>query len=198
PDRAAGGGAGTRHRPFRATGVPGRGRAQPQALGRMADRCLRLEGPSRRRCGRIGAARAGAGQPRRGDRRAVARTGAAHRGVGRGPFRGGARTGAADRRRPLVSGVLSRWWPDSVYGRAALLMLGSTLSFAMMALAIRLATATVPTTEIAFFRNLFGLIVLMPFILRRGTGLPRTRHVGLYPARTAIGLAALLCGSGGV
>ena len=39
-----------------------------------------------------------------------------------------------------------RWWPRSVYARAAVLMLGSTLSFAMMALTIRYATRTIPTT----------------------------------------------------
>lgn len=82
----------------------------------------------------------------------------------------------------------------STYTRAALLMLGSTLSFAMMVLAIRYATATVPTTEIAFFRNFFGLAVLMPLILRRGAGLPRTRHLPRYLLRTTIGLAAMLCG----
>src|SRR5690606_2907856 len=109
-------------------------------------------------------------------------------------LRRGGRTRAADRRRTLVNAPLARLRPGTAYGRAALLMLGSTLSFAMMALAIRYATATVPTTEIAFFRNVFGLLVLLPFILRRGQGLPRTRHIGLYLARTAIGLAAMLCG----
>jgi drug/metabolite transporter (DMT)-like permease len=94
----------------------------------------------------------------------------------------------------VVSGLPARLWPRSVYGRAALLMLGSTLSFAMMALAIRYATATVPTTEIAFFRNLFGLLALLPLILRRGKPLPRTRHVGRYLVRTSVGLVAMLCG----
>ena len=87
-----------------------------------------------------------------------------------------------------------RWWPQSVYARAALLMLGSTLSFAVMALTIRFATHTIPTTEIAFFRNLFGLIALLPLILRWGDPLPRTRHLGRYLARTTIGLGAMLCG----
>ena len=87
-----------------------------------------------------------------------------------------------------------RWWPQSVYARAAVLMLGSTLSFAVMALTIRYATRTIPTTEIAFFRNLFGLLTLLPLILRSGAGLPRTRHPGRYLARTVVGLAAMLCG----
>jgi len=43
--------------------------------------------------------------------------------------------------------------------RAALLMLGSTMSFAGMVLMIRLASSTLAFTEIAFFRNFFGLIV---------------------------------------
>lgn len=93
-----------------------------------------------------------------------------------------------------MSAPITRFRPKTAYGRAAVLMLGSTLSFALMVLAIRYATATVPTTEIAFFRNVFGLIVLLPFVLRRGAGLPRTRHLGLYLARTSIGLAAMLCG----
>src|SRR5690606_22896222 len=174
--------------------VSGRGSGQPQALGRLADRRLRLEGTPRRRCGRVGPARAGAGEPRCGQRRAAACAGAADRRIGCRTFRRDARTGATDRRRTLVKSTLVRLRPRSAYGRAALLMLGSTLSFAMMVLAIRYATATVPTTEIAFFRNLFGLLALLPLILRRGAGLPRTRQVGQYLARTAIGLASMLCG----
>ena len=46
--------------------------------------------------------------------------------------------------------------------RAALLMLGSTLAFGMMAVAIRYATRYVPTQEVAFFRNAFGLLALLP------------------------------------
>ena len=49
--------------------------------------------------------------------------------------------------------------------RAAWLMLGSTLSFGFMALAIRYATAYVPTQEVAFFRNAFGLVALLPMLL---------------------------------
>ncbi|MGY1409630.1 DMT family transporter [Luteimonas sp. A611] len=73
-------------------------------------------------------------------------------------------------------------------------MLGSTLSFAVMALTIRFATRTIPTTEIAFFRNLFGLAALLPLIMRWGDPFPRTRHLGRYLARATIGLGAMLCG----
>ena len=62
-----------------------------------------------------------------------------------------------------------RWLPASAHGRAALLMLASTASFALMAIAIRLASQTIPTTEVVFFRNFFGLLALLPMILRPGS-----------------------------
>ncbi|WP_101927148.1 MULTISPECIES: DMT family transporter [Luteimonas] len=72
-------------------------------------------------------------------------------------------------------------------------MLGSTSAFALMAIAIRYASATIPTTEVAFFRNFFGLLALLPILLRHGTGLPRTRNLGRYATRTVIGLGSMLC-----
>ncbi len=89
--------------------------------------------------------------------------------------------------------ALLRWRPATVQGQAALLMLGSTSAFALMAIAIRYASATIPTTEVAFFRNFFGLLALLPILLRHGTGLPRTRNLGRYATRTVIGLGSMLC-----
>ncbi len=77
--------------------------------------------------------------------------------------------------------------------RAAWLMLGSTLSFGIMALAIRYATAHVPTQEVAFFRNAFGLLALLPMLMRSGRAPLRTRQLPLYFVRSAIGLASMLC-----
>ncbi|WP_159682140.1 DMT family transporter [Luteimonas sp. 9C] len=72
-------------------------------------------------------------------------------------------------------------------------MLGSTSAFALMAIAIRYASATIPTTEVAFFRNFFGLLALLPILLRGGAGLPRTRNLGRYVVRTVVGLGSMLC-----
>ena len=77
--------------------------------------------------------------------------------------------------------------------RAAWLMLGSTLSFGIMALAIRYATAHVPTQEVAFFRNAFGLLALLPMLMRSGRAPLRTRQLPLYFVRSAIGLGSMLC-----
>ena len=78
--------------------------------------------------------------------------------------------------------------------RAAWLMLGSTLAFGLMAVAIRLATAHVPTTEVAFFRNAFGLLALAPLLLRAGPRVLRTRQLPRYALRAGIGLGSMLCG----
>lgn len=48
---------------------------------------------------------------------------------------------------------------------AALLMLASTIGFGLMAVCIRLASRTEPVAEVAFFRNLFGLLTLLPVLL---------------------------------
>lgn len=77
--------------------------------------------------------------------------------------------------------------------RAAMLMLFSTLSFGMMAITIRYASTQIPTTEIAFFRNAFGLLVLLPLILGPGKPLPRTQHGPRYIARSMLGLISMLC-----
>jgi drug/metabolite transporter (DMT)-like permease len=78
--------------------------------------------------------------------------------------------------------------------RAAALMLASTLSFGLMVIAIRLASAHLSTVEIAFFRNLFGLLFLLPMLLRPGQSLPRTAQLPRYLLRTAIGLVSMLAG----
>jgi len=77
--------------------------------------------------------------------------------------------------------------------RAALLMLGSTLAFSGMVLMIRFASSTLPATEIAFFRNFFGLLVLLPLIVRRGQPFPRPSALSRYFLRTCVGLTSMLC-----
>ena len=77
--------------------------------------------------------------------------------------------------------------------RAALLMLGSTLAFGLMAIAIRYATRYVPIQEVAFFRNAFGLLALLPMLIRPGSAPLKTQQLPRYFLRSAIGLASMLC-----
>jgi len=77
--------------------------------------------------------------------------------------------------------------------RAALLMLASTMAFGLMAIAIRYATRYVPTQEVAFFRNAFGLLALLPMLLRPGRAPLKTQQLPRYFVRSAIGLGSMLC-----
>ncbi len=78
--------------------------------------------------------------------------------------------------------------------RAALLMFASAMAFGLMAVAIRYATGHVPTQEVAFFRNAFGLLALLPLLLRPGHASLRTQQLPHYLLRSVIGLASMLCG----
>ncbi len=83
--------------------------------------------------------------------------------------------------------------PPANPARAALLMLASTTAFGVMAVTIRLASATLPTVEIAFFRNFFGLIALAPLLLRAGPAILRTRQLPKYLLRSTIGIGSMFC-----
>jgi drug/metabolite transporter (DMT)-like permease len=52
----------------------------------------------------------------------------------------------------------------------------------------------IATVQIAFFRNLFGLAALLPFLHRSGTAVFRTRQLPRYFIRSAIGIGSMLCG----
>lgn len=82
----------------------------------------------------------------------------------------------------------------SPHVRAALLMLGSTAMFAVMAVMIRLASQTLHTFEVAFFRNLFGLVAALPLLLRHGPTLLKTDQWGRYVFRCFIGILSMFCG----
>lgn len=84
--------------------------------------------------------------------------------------------------------------PHGTVMRAALLMLASTLFFGLMAVAIRLASQTLHAFEIAFFRNLFGVVAALPLLLRHGPGLLRTQHLPRYVVRCLVGVVSMLCG----
>ena len=83
----------------------------------------------------------------------------------------------------------------SRFVRAAMLMLASTLFFGLMAIVIRLASRSLPTFEIAFFRNTFGLLALLPLLYRGGRpAVLRTRQLPRYLLRSAIGIGSMLAG----
>lgn len=70
----------------------------------------------------------------------------------------------------------------------------SAVLFACMVIAIRLASQTLHAFEVAFLRNLFGLLFALPLLIRAGSGLLRTNKLPLYFLRCVIGLLSMLCG----
>lgn len=78
--------------------------------------------------------------------------------------------------------------------RAAGLMLASTACFGLMAILIRFVSRGFATSEIAFFRNLFGLLALLPLLWRGAPAVFRTRQLPRYFVRSAIGIGSMLCG----
>lgn len=78
--------------------------------------------------------------------------------------------------------------------RAVLLMTASTVIFGCMAVCIRLASAQLHPFEIAFFRNFFGFVFILPMLARHGPSLFRTNKLPLYVVRCLIGIVSMLAG----
>lgn len=75
--------------------------------------------------------------------------------------------------------------------QAVLWMVLSTAIFATGNILIRHATSEVHPFQVAFFRNAFSLLCLLPLVA--GTGLTlRTNRLGLYLSRSATSLCAML------
>lgn len=77
--------------------------------------------------------------------------------------------------------------------RGCLLMLASTVLFACMHALIRYATQRLPPVEVAFFRNLFGLLVIAPLLLRMGPSIFRTDRLGRHVTRALVNVGSMLC-----
>ena len=78
--------------------------------------------------------------------------------------------------------------------RGALLVTGAALMFASMGGLIRHISADLPNEQIVFFRNLFGLLILIPVVWQRGERIDlKTGHPGLHLLRSLFGLAAMYC-----
>jgi hypothetical protein len=76
--------------------------------------------------------------------------------------------------------------------RGVLLMFVSTFFFAAMHASIRHVSTTIHPFEIAFFRSLFALIVVLPWFLRDGFAPLRTRRIGLHGLRAVFNVCAML------
>jgi drug/metabolite transporter (DMT)-like permease len=75
--------------------------------------------------------------------------------------------------------------------RGALFMCGAAVAFSTMAGFIRLAAEELHPFQVVFFRNLFGLLIMTPWLMRAGLRVLSTQHMGLYIWRTVLGIFAM-------
>jgi drug/metabolite transporter (DMT)-like permease len=76
--------------------------------------------------------------------------------------------------------------------RAALWILLSGVCAVMMNALIRVAAQEMHPFEVAFFRCLFGLVLVLPWIIKSGPALSRGRNAGFYLLRGAVGLVSMV------
>ncbi|MCA8926609.1 MAG: DMT family transporter [Alphaproteobacteria bacterium] len=88
-----------------------------------------------------------------------------------------------------MQGVFAR---SSGTAQGMVLMLFSTVCFVCMQSMIRYVGETLPPFEVAFFRNLFGLVALTPIFLRQGLRPLKTRKLHLHAARGVIQSSGML------
>ena len=75
--------------------------------------------------------------------------------------------------------------------RGPLLMLAATAVLTCMHATVRHVSDGMHSFEITFFRNLFGLVAILPLALRAGIGNLKSRQPGLQLLRSAFGLVAM-------
>ena len=78
--------------------------------------------------------------------------------------------------------------------RGALWLLASAMLFTVMAVLAKFLGGRLDSLQVAFFRLLFGLIVILPFLMRGGIGMFKTHYPVLQLVRGVVGSTAMLCG----
>jgi drug/metabolite transporter (DMT)-like permease len=76
----------------------------------------------------------------------------------------------------------------------ALWMIASGIVFSAQGAIVKLLGMRLDSFEIAFFRCVFGLLVVLPFVFRGGTALFMTGRPGLHVVRALVGVSGMFCG----
>ncbi len=84
------------------------------------------------------------------------------------------------------------WARLSGTARGVLIMVASTLAFSAMHAAIVVTARDLHPFQIAFFRNIFGLLIFLPVVVRSGFGFMATRRPGLHMLRALLNVIAML------
>ncbi len=82
--------------------------------------------------------------------------------------------------------------PDPVV--AALLALGACVFFALLSASVKQLSGELHGFVIAFWRNLFGFVFMIPWLWRHGFGSLRTGRFGTYLFRSGLSVISMMCG----
>lgn len=76
--------------------------------------------------------------------------------------------------------------------RGAIYVIAASFFFAAMGALIRLGAAELHAFQIAFLRNVFGLLFMLPWLIRGGISVLKTERLGLYWLRAVLGVITML------
>ncbi|MBL8658686.1 MAG: DMT family transporter [Rhodospirillales bacterium] len=93
---------------------------------------------------------------------------------------------------PVAGALAARFARLPATTRGAIFMIGSAAGFAVMMAVVRYTSRDLHPFEVAFFRNLFGAIFMLPWIVRVGRDSMTTARIGMHAVRSLIGLASML------
>ncbi|MEZ5451473.1 MAG: DMT family transporter [Thiothrix sp.] len=83
--------------------------------------------------------------------------------------------------------------PASGLARGAVLILASEFFLVCSGMVVKYLHGTVSTEQTVFFRNLFGLLLLLPWLWRNGTRALKTDCIHLHFLRSFMGVTAMSC-----
>jgi drug/metabolite transporter (DMT)-like permease len=92
----------------------------------------------------------------------------------------------------VIQGASAFWKRQTPVMRGIVLMCLSTGAFSIMHGLVRFVSEVLPPFQIAFFRNIFGLVFLFPLLKRSRFAIVRTKRIGLHALRGVINMAAML------
>lgn len=77
--------------------------------------------------------------------------------------------------------------------KGAALILVSELFLVFSGMVVKQVSGELPTEVLVFFRNLFGVMLLVPWLLKNGTSALRTSVLRFHFMRAAVGVTAMSC-----
>lgn len=89
--------------------------------------------------------------------------------------------------------IRERWLQLSGNTRGIVWMIASGIGFTFMAICIKQLGQRLDSLQIGFFRVLFGLIAILPFVAQTGLARLRTSHMRVHFIRAVFGLIAMYC-----